>query len=101
MKPLALPRDARSLFLVVVGCFFVLALVARVLGRLAVRALQCPEEQRGEPCVFLDGAGRAVARPGLGGAEDLGEGAASYDFPYLSRYSGRPTSRPSAVSTFE
>ena len=78
-----------ALFVVVlVGRLFVLALVACVLRRLAVRALERPEEQRREPRVLLDGAGRAVAGLGLGGAEHLGEGAAAHDLPDLLQVLG-------------
>ena len=43
-------------------------------GRLVVRALKRPEEERGAPRVLLDGAGRSVAGLGLGRAEHLREG---------------------------
>ena len=78
-----------ALFVVVlVGRLLVLALVARGVRRLAVRALERPEEERREPRVLLDGAGRAVAGLGLGGAEHLGEGAPAHDLPDLLQVLG-------------
>ena len=57
-------------------------------GYLAVRALERPEEERREPRVLLDGAGRAVAGLGLGGAEHLREGAPAHDLPDLLQVLG-------------
>src|SRR5262245_60730655 len=81
----ALGLAAGGAFFVVVpvGWLLVLALVVCVLRRLAIRALERPEEERREPRVLLDGAGGAVAGFGLGGAEHLSESASPHDFPDL------------------
>jgi hypothetical protein len=79
----------RALFVVVlVDRFVVLALVAGDVRCLAVRALERPEEQRGQACVFLDGPGGAVTGAALGGAEHLGERASAHDLPHLFQVLG-------------
>ena len=78
-----------------------LRLARSVVRRLAVGALERPEKERREPRVLLDGAGRAVAGLGLGGAEHLRRARAAHDLPDLLEVLARARPRvPSAVSTF-
>ena len=56
---------------------------------LAIRGLERPEEEGCQPRVLLDSACRAVSRPGLGGAEHLGERAAANYLPDLLEILGK------------
>ncbi len=92
----------RALFVfVVVRRLLVLALVARGFRRLAVRALQRPQEERGEPRVLLD-ARRPAPLRALASAvpSTCASALRPTTSQTFSRYSASSTSRPSAVSTF-
>ena len=79
-----------ALFVVVfLGRLLILALVVCVVRRLAVRALERPQEERREPRVLLDGAGGAVPGLGLGSAEHLCEGAPAHSLPDLLEVLGK------------
>ena len=88
VKPLALPRDEPSSSSSSSDGSSSSPSSLASFGRFAIRALERPEEERREPRVLLDGAGRAVAGLGLGGAEHLREGAAAHDLPDLLQVLG-------------
>ena len=65
-----------------------LVLVVCVARRLAIRALERPEEERREPRVLLDGPRGTVARFAIRGAQHLGESTPPHDLPDLLQVLG-------------